>query len=127
MPHGKVLVVDDEVSVAHALERMLARRGIECVVASDTPDALWVLDHDGPFEVVVADMQMPSSRRAGVEVARAARARHVQHVLLTAGDEPADVGELQSRGVIDHFFDKGAPSVVSAMAAAIAAFLAGAG
>ena len=63
-PH--VLVVDDEVLAAMALQSVLQRRGFRVSVAGDGQQALDIWDRD-PADAVVTDLKMP--RMTGDELA----------------------------------------------------------
>jgi two-component system response regulator FlrC len=63
-PH--ILVVDDEVLAAMALQSVLQRRGFRVSVAGDGQQALDIWDRD-PADAVVTDLKMP--RMAGDELA----------------------------------------------------------
>jgi CheY-like chemotaxis protein len=63
-PH--VLVVDDEVLAAMALESVLRRRGFRVSIAGDGQQALDIWDRD-PADAVVTDLKMP--RMTGDELA----------------------------------------------------------
>jgi DNA-binding NtrC family response regulator len=54
----KVLVIDDEPSVRHALERALRYFGYEVVSAAGGDSAYEILQHDR-FDVVLLDIRMP--------------------------------------------------------------------
>jgi PAS domain S-box-containing protein len=53
----RVLIVDDEVSIARALKRVLS--GYEIVVAADGHAALKLLEGGAQFDVVLCDLMMP--------------------------------------------------------------------
>ena len=55
---AKVLFVDDEPHILAAIARKLHRK-FAVVTACGAAKGLEALDSDGPFSVVVADMQMP--------------------------------------------------------------------
>jgi len=65
-PH-RVLVIDDEVQVARALRRMLARSGYLVEIAHTATDALARFDEMAP-DVVISDFYMPD--RNGYELVR---------------------------------------------------------
>ena len=48
---SRVLVVDDEESVRTFAERVLRDAGYEVVVAPDGPDALDIVEPQGPFDL----------------------------------------------------------------------------
>jgi two-component system, OmpR family, response regulator MprA len=84
----RILVVDDEPAVQHALARALALEHYEVVPAGDGRQALELLGADG-YEAVVLDVSMP--QLDGLEVCRRLRA---------AGDR-TPVLMLTARGEID--------------------------
>jgi PAS domain S-box-containing protein len=68
---GRILLVDDEPSVAMALSRLL--REHEVAVAHDGPSALGRLAEDPRYDLIVCDVMMPGM--TGVDVYEQARAR----------------------------------------------------
>lgn len=82
---ARVLVVDDDLSVADAISRMLNRRGHETIVVHSGPDAIEAAHTQGP-DLVVLDVVMPGMD--GVEVCRRMRAdpetTHLPILFLTA-------------------------------------------
>ena len=54
----RVLIVEDEKPLSHALELKLGHEGIETVVASNGQECLDLLAKE-PFDVVLLDMMMP--------------------------------------------------------------------
>jgi two-component system, OmpR family, response regulator MprA len=69
--HARILVVDDEPAVQHALARALKLERYEVAQAADGPQALERLGSD-PYDAVILDVSMP--RLDGLEVCR--RLRH---------------------------------------------------
>ncbi|MCU0804830.1 MAG: PAS domain S-box protein [Burkholderiales bacterium] len=68
--HGRVLVVDDEASVAAFMQELLAGWGLETTAATDASDALERLrSRPGGFDLVVTDLTMPGM--TGIQLARA--------------------------------------------------------
>ena len=82
---ARVLVVDDDLSVADAISRMLGRRGHETVVVHNGKDAIRAAQTQSP-DLVVLDIVMPGMD--GVEVCRRLRAdpqtEHLPILFLTA-------------------------------------------
>ena len=68
---SRILVVDDEESIRTYAERALTRAGYEVVLASDGHEALTIAATQGPFDLFVIDLLMPSMN--GDEVARLLR------------------------------------------------------
>lgn len=54
----RILVVDDEQSIRDILSKMLSVIGFEVVVAGTGDEGL-ELFHDGPFDLVITDLEMP--------------------------------------------------------------------
>ncbi|MFE7161136.1 response regulator transcription factor [Streptomyces sp. NPDC057636] len=85
-PLGRVLVVDDDPTVAEVVAGYLDRAGYDVDRAADGPAALDRADAHGP-DLVVLDLMLPGMD--GIEVCRRLRARGpVPVIMLTArGDE----------------------------------------
>jgi signal transduction histidine kinase/ActR/RegA family two-component response regulator len=78
LPEGKdrrILLVDDDDSVAAAVEAMLEELGYRVVRASDAGQALITLDGDDSFDIVLSDMVMPGEM-GGIDLAREIARRH---------------------------------------------------
>jgi two-component system cell cycle sensor histidine kinase/response regulator CckA len=72
--HGRVLVVEDEESVAALAERVLASRGYSVITAADSNRALELLtDPRQEIDLLLTDMVLPGGLQ-GAELADAARA-----------------------------------------------------
>lgn len=85
----RVLVVEDERKVAHALRDGLSAQGYEVVVAYDGEEGLTQIGNS-PFDLMVLDLMIP--RRDGHEVLSAMRQRGVVTpvLVLTARDSIED-------------------------------------
>ncbi|MGE0192959.1 MAG: response regulator [Planctomycetota bacterium] len=60
---ARVLVVDDDTSVARLLARLIETRPYTCVVAHSAEEALGILEEAAePYDVVVCDECMPGAR-----------------------------------------------------------------
>ena len=77
-PH-RVLVIDDEVQVARALRRMLARNGYQVELAHSVGDGLSRFEETAP-DVVISDFYMPD--RNGYELVREVLRRAPRTVAL---------------------------------------------
>lgn len=84
----RLLVVEDEESIADPLAYMLAKEGFEVEVAASGPDALASFDRHGA-DLVLLDLMLPGL--SGTEVCRALRTRStVPVIMLTARDSEVD-------------------------------------
>jgi CheY-like chemotaxis protein len=70
----RVLVVDDESFIRTFAERALRDEGYAVDTASDGPEALSIVQNEGPFDLFVIDVIMPRMR--GPELAGRLRRRH---------------------------------------------------
>ena len=68
---SRILVVDDEESMRRLAERALRDAGYEVALASDGPEALRLVEEQGPFDVSVIDIMMPEMQ--GDELGRRIR------------------------------------------------------
>ncbi|TAD88508.1 MAG: response regulator [Alphaproteobacteria bacterium] len=95
----RVLVAEDNHVNQLVIVGMLEWLGHQAVVAADGQVALDLFDRQGPFDVILMDMQMP--RLSGVEAAQRLRDRGVQVpiVALTANVTPEDRERCLSVGM----------------------------
>jgi two-component system response regulator MprA len=81
MQPTRVLVVEDDAGLRHALSRGLAGSNMEVIEASDGASALEAVSRvDEPFDVVVLDIGLPDAD--GRDVCQALRARGVTALVL---------------------------------------------
>ena len=85
----RVLIVEDQIKIARALEKALARAGAEVVIATDGESGLQ-LALDESFDALVLDITLP--RRNGLDLLRELRAQHrtTPVLLLSARGEVGD-------------------------------------
>jgi DNA-binding response OmpR family regulator len=115
----RVLIVDDELAMAEALQRGLEREGYSTLLAHDGQKALDLartVDHD----LMVLDWMLP--KVDGVEVARRLREAGIGTpiLMLTARDAPPDVVEGLDCGVDDYLIKPFAFEVLLARLRALA-------
>ncbi|GAA3065325.1 response regulator transcription factor [Actinokineospora globicatena] len=92
MATGRVLVVDDDVTVSDVVRRYLERDGHHVVLAGTGEDALRLVDADRP-DLVVLDLMLPGID--GVEVCRRLRGA-IPVIMLTAlGEEENRIAGLR--------------------------------
>jgi two-component system phosphate regulon response regulator PhoB/two-component system alkaline phosphatase synthesis response regulator PhoP len=92
MPSSRILIVEDEESLARMIAEALSRQGYECDLAFDGDSALCAVS-EMPPDLVILDVMLP--RLDGFEVARRIRAgrasRGIPIIMLTARDAEEDV------------------------------------
>ena len=101
----RILLVDDEDEVRHALGEMLASEGHTVVMAGSGADALRRLEADDAIDVVLSDLVMPGM--TGWELADAVKARHARlavGVITGWGDLPDT--DAAGRGAVDFVLAK---------------------
>jgi DNA-binding NtrC family response regulator len=55
----KVLIVDDEINILHALERLFSDCDFSITTVTSAKDAMLLFSSDGPYDVVLSDYLMP--------------------------------------------------------------------
>jgi len=86
---AKIVVVEDEVSIAEAIRARLQQEGFTVAVATDGPQAVALCERLGP-DLVVLDLMLPGFD--GLEVCRRIQEdRHVPVIMVTARDSETDV------------------------------------
>ena len=118
---GRVLIVDDDSNILAAYTRQL-RKQFSLFTAQGGAHALELVKHEGPFAVVVSDMQMPVMN--GVELLRrfAQLTPDCVRMMLTGNADQQTAVRAVNDGHIFRFLTKPCPP--EALAAAIDAGLA---
>lgn len=100
-----ILLVDDELNILRALERMLRRAGYDVHCASNAKDALVVLEQQD-IQVIITDFRMPEIN--GAEFLQLARAKNHQAVamILSAYADFNSVVEVLNSGLAFKFLQK---------------------
>jgi len=98
-----VLIVEDEVGHAEAMEEGLSRMGHRCTVAHDLPTALARLGGQ-PVDIVVTDLVLGPEREGGLKVLAAARqdAPAAKVILITAHSSVETCREALQQGAFDY-------------------------
>ena len=105
---ARVFIVDDEVGIRTALERMLRVAGLEVELFPSAQDFLLALDREHPG-CVILDYQMPGLNGLEVQDVIAARGTQLQIVFLTGhGDIPGTVRAMQG-GAVDFLVKPASP------------------
>jgi two-component system response regulator RegX3 len=85
---AKILVVEDEETLAEAIAFLLGKEGFEVTVAATGPDAIAQFEKSGA-DLILLDLMLPGL--SGTEVCRQIRAKSaVPIIMLTAKDSEID-------------------------------------
>jgi response regulator RpfG family c-di-GMP phosphodiesterase len=111
----KILFIDDDTNLLAAVERNL-RLKFNLVTAPGGEAGLAKMAADGPFAVVVADMQMPGMN--GVQLLTEVRKRHPETVrlMLTGNADQHTAVEAVNQGHVFQFLTKPCPTEMLALA-----------
>lgn len=97
----RILVAEDNTFIQLVVRTALVGAGAAVVMVDDGAAALAAFDAEGPFDVVLLDVQMPGMD--GLEAARALRQRErgraVRIVALTANVAPEDQARCRAAGM----------------------------
>ncbi len=98
-----ILIVEDEVAHAEAIEEGLSRLGHECTQAHDLPAALARLKGKR-FDIVVTDLVLGSQREGGLEVLRTAKEHSpgAKVILITAHSSVETCRQALQDGAFDY-------------------------
>ena len=95
----RILIIDDQPSVLHALEFFFETEGYEVLLASDGPLALR-LANETRVDIVMLDLEMPEM--SGLDVCRAFKARpllaQVPVVIMTGRPTREMIGRAHAAG-----------------------------
>ncbi|RLB63733.1 MAG: response regulator [Deltaproteobacteria bacterium] len=100
---GRVLVIDDSLTILKVISTILAQHGYEVATAGDGREGLTVLNAAGPFDVILLDFVMP--RMNGYQFCRELRSdpnnKHMPVVLMSA--RTASIGDrfVEQTGAVD--------------------------
>lgn len=96
---GRVLVVDDELTIARAYTRTLTHAGYAVVTATDGVMAMEVVEQGG-FDVVLTDVWMPGI--SGLDLLRRIRLRdpRAQIVVLSGAAKDEDAERAAEEGAL---------------------------
>ena len=101
---GRILLVDDDVSVRQVLERFLAQAGHSVATAASVDEAIGWLARE-PFDLVLTDLNMPGS--SGLDLLASVRSKwpSTRTMLMSGGAEAAHAAAAIEFGV-DRLFLK---------------------
>ena len=105
MEKSKVLFVDDDRNLLHALQRKM-RRKFDFEIAVGGQEALRILMEDGPFAVCIADMRMPGMDGIKLLTEIGRISPDTVRMMLTGNADQHTAVEAINRGKIFRFFSK---------------------
>jgi len=104
----KILLVDDEPNVLAAFQRNLRGR-FAIDTATSGAEALAKIERNGPYAVVVADMQMPEMTGLDLLVQVEARNPDTVRIMLTGNAQQKTAVDAVNRGHVFRFLNKPCP------------------
>ncbi len=108
----KILIVEDETSIAEVVSAYAKRDGYETVIASDGLEALEIFERD-EIDLILLDLMLPKLN--GEEVCRRVREKSsVPIIMLTAKSGESDVVEGLDTGANDYVTKPFSPRVLMA-------------
>lgn len=105
MSSQRILCVDDDLNILAGYQRAL-RKSFPIETASGGEEALRLIETQGPYSVIVADMQMPGL--SGIELLSRVAEQHPDtvRVMLTGNGEQRTAAEAVNHGRIFRFLTK---------------------
>lgn len=97
----KILVVDDNESIANMLKKFLSLKGYDCTISSDGKNALNIMTHE-KFDVVILDLAMPEFSGYDIinELEKSGKIKEQNIIILTAlAITLEQMNSLQKQGV----------------------------
>ena len=104
MPHGRVLVVDDEAVVRETVRLVLAQAGYEVIEASDGTQAMEVVrsgDNPSLLDAIILDLYMPKTHGQEVILYLRSKFPAIPIIVLTGKPDAADIIRSLDEGVMD--------------------------
>jgi DNA-binding NtrC family response regulator len=98
---GRVLVVDDNARARQSMVEVLAAAGHDVVSSASAVEALKIVEQ-GPFDVIITDLQMPGMDGLAFIRALAERKVETQIVMVTAFASVASAVEAMRFGAFDY-------------------------
>lgn len=107
--HTKILIVDDDDSFLSSMRRIM-RSHFDIVTTTDPVQALKIIEHQGPFAVVISDFRMPFMN--GIELFSKIHSfdKNIQRIMLTGCAELQMAIDAINHGKITAFLTKPTPA-----------------
>lgn len=96
--HGKILIVDDELSICRVLSRILEEAGYPCQIADSVQSAKEILAVE-TFDLLLSDLKMP--RESGLDLIRYTKSHYpdIGRIIITGVGDPEIADEIMEVGV----------------------------
>jgi DNA-binding response OmpR family regulator len=104
----KILIAEDERSIANALSLKLSHEGFDVKVSSNGKDALEILDVAN-FDLLILDLMMPEI--GGFEVLEKLKEKNIKTPVFIASNlsQPEDISKAKALGAVDFFIKSDTP------------------
>ena|SRR5215469_15649719 len=114
MPRLKVLLVEDDCSLAQMCAKLIRRRGHSAVIASTCQDALRIILSGDDIDVVVSDIQMPEM--TGLQLLSRLRtiSESLPVILMTGYGHTVTAAQALAMGAADYILKPFEPDVFMA-------------
>lgn len=106
---AKILIVDDDESYLASMRRVMHGH-CEIVTTKDPVQALKIIEHQGPFAVVISDFRMPFMNGIELFSKIATIDKNAQRIMLTGCAELQMAIDAINHGKINAFLTKPTPS-----------------
>lgn len=104
----RILIVEDERPLSHALEMKLGHEGYETRVVTNGTDALTALEKD-QFHMILLDLIMPVMDGFAVLAALKERKNTVPVIVLSNLGQTEDQAKTKELGAVDYFVKSNTP------------------
>lgn len=105
LDHPRILIVDDDEIVIHAIESSIREEGYDIVATNSAQEAVRLLE-SGPFAAILSDQRMPEMDGLDLLAQAQRRQPHCSRILVTGAPTLKTVIEAVNRGEIFRFVAK---------------------
>jgi len=103
---SRILIVDDDISVANSLSRLLDAYGFQTVIANNGEEALVILKSSTDISVVVSDQRMPKMTGSELFVIMSEDFPDIRRILITGYTDLESIRAAVNTGQIFRFLLK---------------------
>jgi sigma-B regulation protein RsbU (phosphoserine phosphatase) len=117
---SRIVLVDDDASMARLFQYNLNKSGFDCVIASGAEEGLMLIKANPP-DIIISDIMMPLID--GFEFRRMLMSddqlKHIPFIFLTSKGEEKDILEGYDMGIADYVVKTSGPRIIIAKVKAI--------